>query len=254
MNWNKFYSEYYDCTLDEQIQYSNELTSYGNADEVLDVFMGFALNDQEHARIFLSRVIEANVIFTFKHLLECKDFINKEIFSELVLNVDITYTKDELLSIISNINSNALSYVLSKMDLEYLKDNIFVEKLFNVAYKIDTKLADKIMNQSLKLKTCFTCNQVINFIDKIHIKALSYMAVNSTKPFNREQLEILHTKISDKAFENISKRANIDIIKEKQDEKELDEYVKQQVNDILKQVENESTSIFTKIINKLFNK
>ena len=254
MNWNKFYNIYYDCTLEEQIQYSNELSNYGESDEILDVLMGFAASDLEHARIFLSRVIEANVCFTKDQIFECAEFINKDIFSELVASNIVLYDKDELLKIIKYANKDTVSILLSKMNIDYLRDNNYVVDLYKQVVIVDSNLAEKIIHQSLKFKTAFTCNQVIYFIDKINNKALSFMAVHSKKPFNREQIEALYLKINDKAFEHISKRANIDIIKEKQEEQELDEYVKQQVNDILNQVENETTSIFTKILNKLFKK
>ena len=110
---NTFYNQYYDLTLDEQIRYSNELSNYGNSEEVLDVLMGFATNDVEHARVFLSRIIEANITFTKNQIFECAEFTNKDIFSQLVESNILSYGKEELLKIFKYVNKDTISIYAS---------------------------------------------------------------------------------------------------------------------------------------------
>ena len=76
---------------------------------------------------------------------------------------------------------------------------------------IDNKVAMRLINKAIAGGVRFSVDEVMELTSMVDKPILTRLADTATEPFSKEQLEELYMLIDDDVFERVSKRSNVDI-------------------------------------------
>lgn len=82
MRWDIYYNSFYEMTLEEQIEYSKQLSNFGDPDEVYDVALELFTEDEEYATEFIRKAYQANIYFTSDQVIDFIDINDYYVVAE----------------------------------------------------------------------------------------------------------------------------------------------------------------------------
>ena len=97
ISWKEYYEGFYDWSFSTQKNYSYGLIDFGPAEEVFEVILEFALDDNRFAGNFMKKAVDAGVRFTFEQLEEIYISIDKDTFSYISEKCGIDIFADDVL-------------------------------------------------------------------------------------------------------------------------------------------------------------
>lgn len=92
-----------------------------------------------------------------------------------------------------------------------------IVEVFNEFAYYDEKFANEFIRSVMKTNVVFTPEQILNMAISLDETNLNEMVVSAKGLFNREQLENIYAFIDDDLFEQISKKANIQLFEDDED-------------------------------------
>ena len=96
LSWDDYYERFYDWAPATQKSRSYNLTGYGPADEVFEIALEFAYDDEKFATRFIRKAMDAGVHFTPEQVLEFSLYADKATLGRMALGASPSFTEDQM--------------------------------------------------------------------------------------------------------------------------------------------------------------
>ena len=121
--WDEYYNSFYDWSPSTQKNYSYCLEGYGPAEEVIEIAIEFAFDDEKFASRFVSKALDAGVRFTPEQVLEMTLNIEMPVLSRMAENTTINFTEEELEEIYMLIDDESFNRICAKQGVDIFADD-----------------------------------------------------------------------------------------------------------------------------------
>lgn len=96
LTWDEYYAGFYDWSFSTRKSYSYGLTDFGDAEEVYEVVLELAYEDEKFATRFAEKAMNAGVRFEPDHVVELVALIDEPTLSRMAETASDLFDKDQL--------------------------------------------------------------------------------------------------------------------------------------------------------------
>lgn len=122
LSWDDYYERFYDWAPATQKSRSYNLTGYGPADEVFEIALEFAYDDEKFATRFIGKAMDAGVHFTPEQVLEFALYTDKATLGRMALGASPSFTEDQLEEIYMSIEDDDFERLSEKTGIDIFED------------------------------------------------------------------------------------------------------------------------------------
>ena len=122
LTWNEYYEGFYDWAPATQKSYAYRLADYGSADEVFEVALELACEDDSFATRFVEKALNAGVRFEPDHILELIYLIDEPILVRMAETASSPFSKEQLEELYAGVDEESFDRISRKHNID-----IFVE-------------------------------------------------------------------------------------------------------------------------------
>ncbi len=152
MSWDEYYANFYSWSFSTQKAYSYILKTYGSADEVVEIIMEFAWNDEKFANQFTNKALSAGVEFMPEHIFDLNLIIDKPTLTRMAKTVSIPFSREQLEELYLLIDDDAFNEISQKLNIDIFD---YDEEIEEVIPEDDETIPKRSKPKSGIMKTLF---------------------------------------------------------------------------------------------------
>ena len=123
LTWSEYYDGFYDWSTSTQKSYSYGLENYGSAEEVFEVALEFAFDDEKFATRFIEKALNAGVRFSSEQVIEMALYIGKPVLSKAAELASNKFTEEDLEELYMLIDDDAFNRISQKLNIDIFADD-----------------------------------------------------------------------------------------------------------------------------------
>ena len=122
LTWDEYYEGFYDWSLGTQKNYSYGITYFGDAEEVYEVVLELAYEDEKFATRFAEKAMNAGVRFEPDHVVELVALIDEPTLSRMAETASGLFDKDQLEEVYGFLDDASFERISKRAKIDIFAD------------------------------------------------------------------------------------------------------------------------------------